>query len=295
MAMQKPEWFKIDAAKFLSDAKVDAMTTLELGACLRLLCRQWLDGFVPDDQRLLGRLCRLNEQSMSEVWVTLADFFPVVAPGKRANRFMWIERDKVIAELERRSDEGTRAARKRWDEARKNHGAVPTATPNGLPMPNPMQDQTRADQSRVDKTPSSELTSSSDQGRVTPQKETQYQPSKEASRLATLLKSEILRNNANHKITQAQEREWVITADRMLRLDNRTFEQVAAVIQWAQHDEFWMANILSMDKLRKQFDQLSLKMRANGRSAAPVKLPADYVSVSEEIRTQRLAQRAVAQ
>jgi hypothetical protein len=43
MAIQKPDWFKMDAAKFLSDAQVDAMTTLELGACLRLLCRQWLD------------------------------------------------------------------------------------------------------------------------------------------------------------------------------------------------------------------------------------------------------------
>jgi uncharacterized protein YdaU (DUF1376 family) len=149
MAIQKPEWFKIDAAKFLSDARVDALTTLELGACLRLLCRQWLDGFVPDDLRLLGRLCRLDEQSMGEAWVTLADFFPVVAPGKRANRFMWIEREKVIEDLERRSDEGTRNARKRWDETRKQ----PNATPNGLPMRHPMQDQTRADQTRADQQP----------------------------------------------------------------------------------------------------------------------------------------------
>ena len=48
MSIQKPEWFKVDAAKFLSDARVDAMSTQELGACFRLLCRQWLDGAIPD-------------------------------------------------------------------------------------------------------------------------------------------------------------------------------------------------------------------------------------------------------
>jgi uncharacterized protein YdaU (DUF1376 family) len=149
MAIQKPEWFKLDAAKFLSDAQVDAMTTLELGACVRLLCRQWIDGFIPDDLRTLGRLCRLSDPEMEAAWPSLCVFFPVVGDGKRANRFMWQERDRVVAELERRSDEGTRAARKRWDEVRK----VTHATPNGSPMPHPMQDQTRPDQISADGSP----------------------------------------------------------------------------------------------------------------------------------------------
>jgi len=91
MAIQKPEWFKVDPAKFLSDAQVDVMSTLELGACLRLLCRQWLDGYIPDDLRLLARLCRLDATAMDEAWVTLEPFFPAIEPGKRANRYMWIE------------------------------------------------------------------------------------------------------------------------------------------------------------------------------------------------------------
>jgi len=150
MSIQKPEWFKIDAAKFLSDARIDAMSTVELGACLRLLCRQWIDGSIPDDPRLLARVCRLSEAAMREAWLTLCEFFPVVEPGRRANRFMWIEREKVIAELERKSDEGTRAANKRWNEVRQKRDAAPIATPNGLPMPEAMQDQSRADQSRED-------------------------------------------------------------------------------------------------------------------------------------------------
>jgi hypothetical protein len=61
---------------------------------------------------------------------------------------MWIERAKVVADLERRSDEGTKAAKKRWNDVKNNCAAKP----NGLPMPDPMQDQTRADQSRAEST-----------------------------------------------------------------------------------------------------------------------------------------------
>jgi uncharacterized protein YdaU (DUF1376 family) len=95
MALGKPAWFKMDPAAFLSDGQVDAMSTLELGACFRLLCRQWLDGHIPDDQHVLARLCRLDADSMAQAWPTLSKFFPVVESGKRANRFMWIEREKV--------------------------------------------------------------------------------------------------------------------------------------------------------------------------------------------------------
>jgi uncharacterized protein YdaU (DUF1376 family) len=160
VAIQKPEWFKIDAAKFLSDTLVDAMSPQELGACIRLLCRQWIDGFVPDDMQLLARLCRLDGEAMAEAWVILSNFFPAMEPGKRANRFMWIERERVIADLERKSSEGTRAARKRWDNVREHRDSEPSGLPNaehnglgiaagnGPSIPAAVQDQTREDQSR---------------------------------------------------------------------------------------------------------------------------------------------------
>jgi hypothetical protein len=66
---------------------------------------------------------------------------------------MWIERDKVIADLERRSDEGTRAARKRWDEVRNKPYAIPNGSPMPNPLGNPMQDQSRADQTRANAEP----------------------------------------------------------------------------------------------------------------------------------------------
>jgi uncharacterized protein YdaU (DUF1376 family) len=284
MAIQKPEWFKVDPAKFLSDAQVDAMSTLELGACFRLLCRQWLDGYIPDDPRLLARLCRLDAAAMEEAWVTLEPFFPQVEPGKRANRFMFIEREKVGAELERRSDEGTRAANKRWDEVRKSRNAIP----NGSPMPEPMQEQSRPEQSRQEKTSLSEQ-GCSDVATLH-SKKPKSEPSREATKLASLLKAEILRNKADYKITQAQERKWAVVADRMLRIDKRNPEEAADLIQWAQRDEFWMANVLSMHTFREKFDQLALKKSQQARSGkngkgyhsgAPQK-PADYTLTPDE-------------
>jgi hypothetical protein len=116
----------------------------------------WNDGTIPDDIRVLSRLCRLEESVMATVWPALDKFFPVVEPGKRGNRFMWIEREKVIADLEQRSDEGTRNARKRWDEAKRKSNTGPNAAPirppNELPMQEPMQDQTRPEQTRPGQT-----------------------------------------------------------------------------------------------------------------------------------------------
>jgi len=271
MAIQKPEWFKIDATKFLADAQVDAMSTVELGACFRLLCRQWIDGSIPDDLHLLGRLCRLDATSMGEAWITLSPFFPVLESGKRANRFMWIEREKIVAALERKSDEGTRAARKRWNEVRKRLDA----TPIGSPMPDPMQDQTRPEQTRPEKNSLSELNGSSDVVADLSKEKATKEPSKDANKLAALLKAEILKNKADCKITHKQERSWAVTAERMLRLDGRSQERIADVIRWAQHDEFEMSNVLSMDKLRKRFDQLELKRgRSSGNGhAGATRLP----------------------
>jgi hypothetical protein len=116
------------------------------------------------------------------------------------------------------------------------------------------------------------------------------EPSREAIRLALLLKTEILRNKADYKITQAQERSWPVTADRMLRLDGRKPEEADDLIRWVQRDEFWMTNVLSMDTFREKFDQLALKKSQQARSGrngkgdqsgAPKK-PMDYTLTPDE-------------
>jgi hypothetical protein len=44
----------------------------------------------------------------------------------------------------------------------------------------------------------------------------------------------------------------------MMRLDGRTEQDIENVLKWSQNDDFWCGNILSMEKLRSKFDQLTL-------------------------------------
>jgi hypothetical protein len=77
-------------------------------------------------------------------------------------------------------------------------------------------------------------------------------------RLAELLLEKILTRNPNHKKPNLQT--WARDIDRMIRLDHRAPDDIRSVIEWCQADTFWQNNILSVDKLRKQFDQLALRM-----------------------------------
>ena len=72
-------------------------------------------------------------------------------------------------------------------------------------------------------------------------------------RLSELLLEKILFRNPNLQT-------WAKDIDLMIRLDKRTPEDIQRVIKWSQADTFWQSNILSTAKLRKQFDQLWLKM-----------------------------------
>lgn len=110
----KPFWFPIEPAAFLSDSLVDQMTTLELGACFRLLCRQWIDGSLPDDQEQLRRLARLSKAEMDEAWEVIQRFFPKVEEGKRANRYANERRKEVEQTLSKRHIASIKANEKRW-------------------------------------------------------------------------------------------------------------------------------------------------------------------------------------
>lgn len=78
-------------------------------------------------------------------------------------------------------------------------------------------------------------------------------------RLAAYLFKFIKRNNVNAKIPNLQK--WAKTFDYILRIDKRDIEEVKKLIKWCQDDSFWFKNILSPEKLRKQYDRLLLEMK----------------------------------
>ena len=52
---------------------------------------------------------------------------------------------------------------------------------------------------------------------------------------------------------------WRTQARLMIDRDGRTVEEIARVIDWAEGNDFWRANVLSVPKLRQKFDTLRLQ------------------------------------
>ena len=86
-----------------------------------------------------------------------------------------------------------------------------------------------------------------------------YSPNSFEIRMSELLYNLILERNPKQKKPDMQK--WAVFIDRMKRLDNRTEEEIEGAIRWCQNDEFWQNNILSTDKLKKQFDKLYLRAK----------------------------------
>lgn len=53
---------------------------------------------------------------------------------------------------------------------------------------------------------------------------------------------------------------WANTIRLMRESDKRDHKTMWAVFDWANKDSFWCSNVLSPDKLRKQFDKLQVKV-----------------------------------
>jgi biotin operon repressor len=75
-------------------------------------------------------------------------------------------------------------------------------------------------------------------------------------RLSELLFNLMRTNNPTCKEPNLQA--WCKDVDLMIRVDKRTPDQIESMINFCQRDKFWKKNILSVSKLRNQFDRLTL-------------------------------------
>ncbi|MED2764853.1 hypothetical protein P4283_22895 [Bacillus thuringiensis] len=80
--------------------------------------------------------------------------------------------------------------------------------------------------------------------------------------IATYFHKLILSRNDNFKRPNLGS--WAKDIRLMQERDNRSLEDIKKVMDWCQKDPFWMNNVLSIAKLRKQFDQLYMKMNETG-------------------------------
>lgn len=117
---------------------------------------------------------------------------------------------------------------------------IQSVIPNGYKVSDKMDTQVRLGKDRLSK-------------------DNKYMSDSNEYRLAVHLFNYIKRNNENAKEPNFQT--WAKHFDYILRLDKRDIEEVKLVIKFCQTDSFWFKNILSPDKLRKQYDRLLLQMK----------------------------------
>ncbi|SEB15952.1 hypothetical protein SAMN05421743_12167 [Thalassobacillus cyri] len=125
-------------------------------------------------------------------------------------------------------------------------------------------DTTRG-QKEKEKEKEKEYKESRDSSRKTGSKE--YAPSSIYYKMAERLYERILKNNPEHKEPNYQK--WADDFRKLVEIDQRNPEKVIRMIDWAQSNEFWHTNILSPDKLRKQWDRLKLEVVREAKGGKP--------------------------
>lgn len=106
----------------------------------------------------------------------------------------------------------------------------------------------------------------------------------DAYKLAVHLRAAILHRDPETRVpaeTPQALKGWTQDADRLLRLDKRPLAEAARLIEWAQSDDFWCANILSMGKFRKRYDTLKRQAKARASPHAPDGETAVHIALRE--------------
>lgn len=139
MKSERAFWFPINPQALLSDCLVDSMTTLEFGASMRLLCRQWIDGFLPVEKEQLRRLSRLTPIEIDSCFEVLSKFFPLSTDGTfRANVFAYNKRLEVTKQMQIRHTQAICANQIRWGNRENSSIDVSNDDPVRTPVRTPI-------------------------------------------------------------------------------------------------------------------------------------------------------------
>jgi hypothetical protein len=154
--------------------------------------------------------------------------------------------------------------RKEKDKQRKRTGLsteIPQETPrNGVGNSEEMRGE-------FHDSPSPSPSPSPSQEQVIPLSSNKFADDSIELSLSSELYNLMLENNPNAKKPILQT--WAKSVDLMIRRDKRSVEDIKRVMKWSQKDEFWRKNILSTEKLREKFDQLTMGMKSASKPKTP--------------------------
>jgi len=110
-----PPWFPFYACDWLASLAVTEMTPAERGGLIQLLCHDWVNGGLPDDDDRLASLSGLGDAWFNESAKVLRPWFASVRirPGYISNPELQLEREKYVRYVENCQKGGAKSARNR--------------------------------------------------------------------------------------------------------------------------------------------------------------------------------------
>lgn len=88
-----------------------------------------------------------------------------------------------------------------------------------------------------------------------------------------------------------KKQKWAADIDKLLRIDKRDKHEVCKVINYVVTDEFWKSNVLSPEKLRKQYDTLFIRMQQQNKIDDKSKHDNDVFDETEAMLARRREER----
>ena len=113
----RPPFFAFYPADFANDINVEAMSTLQVGAYLLLLCKAWQSdppASLPSDDVVLARLARVDSVTWAEIKTGVLAPFHVGADGRLHNKRLRLEYDKAARLLKSRRAAGSEGGKETW-------------------------------------------------------------------------------------------------------------------------------------------------------------------------------------
>lgn len=113
--MSELPWMKFYTADHLRDTH--HLSWEEQGVLLLLLITAWSEPNcrIPDDAAWIARRLRANEQDFARVVKPVLDEFFIADGGYLFHRTQWGQYIEALAEYEKKSERGRKAAQARWE------------------------------------------------------------------------------------------------------------------------------------------------------------------------------------
>lgn len=123
---RKLDWFPLYVKDLMMSRKVSKMNNEEFGIYIKLLCHQWLDGYLPDDMDELANMCSIVVGAMISAWDHVGPCFKKYNQGY-LNPFLEDVRKEQETRHEKASRAGKIGAEAMWAKKRKERDRNATA------------------------------------------------------------------------------------------------------------------------------------------------------------------------